>query len=235
MKKNSISTKKVPASLPKEKSRIRVFGIFAGLLFLLIFLLPVVSGFDSGATQVNAQVVTDTYTYLPFIINPEQPPTPPPPPPPPPNNCGNRGGDWPMVAGNLERTSWTDEEVCGNLNLEWYKPIEAYIPQNSQVIAAYGYLYISTARGLYTLDAATGDTVWRFDTEMPLGNSPTVADGVVYVGGYDKRLHALDAASGTHLWDYSGAKAGYELEPPGCKRQSDYWKQRRWSICYWGA
>lgn len=123
------------------------------------------------------------------------------------------GGDWAMVAANPQRTSWVSEEVSGNLQVEWYRPIEAYIPQNSQVIAANGLLYVSTAKGLYALNAANGDLVWRYDTELPLGNSPTVVDGAVYVGGYDRKLHALDASTGQHLWAFTGAKAGYDTNP----------------------
>ncbi len=120
---------------------------------------------------------------------------------------------WPMVAANPQRTSWTAEQVSGNLQVQWYRPIEAYIPQNSQIIASYGLLYISTARGLYVLNAASGELVWRYDTELSLGNSPTVADGVVYVGGYDRQLHALDALTGAHLWAFTGAKAGFDTNP----------------------
>ena len=121
--------------------------------------------------------------------------------------------DWSMVAANPQRTSRSAEEVTGRLQVEWYRPIEAYIPQNSQIIAANGLLYISTSRGLYALHAATGDLVWRYDTELPLGNSPTVANGVVYAGGHDRRLHALDALSGAHLWSFDGAEAGYDTNP----------------------
>ena len=122
-------------------------------------------------------------------------------------------GAWPMVAANPQRTSWSPEEVSGNLRVEWYRPIEAYIPQNVQVIAANGLLYLATARGLYALDAANGDVVWRYDTELPLGNSPTVVDGVVYVGGHDRKLHALDAFTGAHLWAFEGAQAGFDTNP----------------------
>ncbi len=123
------------------------------------------------------------------------------------------GPDWTMVAANPQRTSWTSEEVSGDLHVEWYRPIEAYIPQHVQIITANGLLYISTARGLYALRANTGAVAWRYDTEMPLGNSPTVANGIVYVGGFDRKLHALDAIRGTHLWSFDGAQAGYDTNP----------------------
>ena len=123
------------------------------------------------------------------------------------------GGEWPTVAANPQRTSWTPEEVSGNLKVVWYRPIEAYIPQNTQIIASNGLLYIATARGLYALRAADGQEVWRFDSELPLGNSPTVDGGVVYVGGHDRQLHALDALKGTHLWSFNAAQAGYNTNP----------------------
>jgi outer membrane protein assembly factor BamB len=122
-------------------------------------------------------------------------------------------GDWSMVAANPQRTSWSSAEATGRMQIAWYRPVEGYIPQNSQIIATGGLLYVSTSTGLYALHAATGELAWRFDTEMPLGNSPTVKDGVVYVGGYDRKLHALDARTGQHLWAFAGAKAGYDTNP----------------------
>lgn len=120
---------------------------------------------------------------------------------------------WPTVAANPQRSSWNVDEVSGNLHVEWYRPIEAYISQNTQIIAANGLLYISTAKGLYALNAENGATVWQFDTELPMGNSPTVADGVVYVAGHDRNLYALDALSGILLWAFSQAGAGYDTNP----------------------
>ena len=122
-------------------------------------------------------------------------------------------GDWAMVAANPQRTSRSSAEVTGNLSVAWYRPIEAYIPQNSQIIAANGLVYVATSRGLYALNADTGAVAWRYDTELPLGNSPTVDGDVLYVGGYDRKLHALNALDGTHLWDFSGAGAGYDTNP----------------------
>jgi hypothetical protein len=126
-----------------------------------------------------------------------------------------QSADWSMVAANPQRTSWTPEEVSGNLHIEWYRPIDAYIPQHVQIIASNGLLYISTARGLYALRADNGQVAWRFDTELPLGNSPTVdvVTKVLYVGGFDRKLHALDAITGNHLWEFAGALAGYDTNP----------------------
>ena len=123
--------------------------------------------------------------------------------------------NWYMAAANPERSSWVLDPAVGDFHVEWHAPIEAYIDQKTQVIAAGGLLYISTSRGLVTLVAETGDVAWRFDTELPLGHSPSVdvARNVVYVGGHDRRLHALDAATGRSLWAFEGATAGFDTNP----------------------
>ncbi|WP_420644249.1 PQQ-binding-like beta-propeller repeat protein [Candidatus Leptofilum sp.] len=120
--------------------------------------------------------------------------------------------EWPMVAANPQRTSWTPEEVGGLLRPEWYKPFEAFIPPHVQIIAANNTLYISTASGLYAIDSTTGGEKWVYATEMPLGHSPTIHNGVAYVGGLDNKIHAVDANSGAGLWTFSGS-GGFETNP----------------------
>jgi len=121
-------------------------------------------------------------------------------------------GEWPMVAANPQRTSWTSEEVRGRLDPIWYRVLEPYIPPKVQIIAANGLLYISTARGLYALYAETGQTAWIYPTELPLGNSPTIFNGVAYVGGYDHKIHAINAETGRGIWAFE-AGAGFETNP----------------------
>lgn len=120
--------------------------------------------------------------------------------------------EWPMVAANPQRTSWTPEEVGGQLRPEWYKPFEAFIPPHVQIIAANNTLYISTASGLYAIDSTTGNEKWVYATEMPLGHSPTIYNGVAYVGGLDNKIHAIDANTGVGLWTFSGG-GGFETNP----------------------
>ena len=121
-------------------------------------------------------------------------------------------GEWAMAGANPQRTSWTSTEIKGKLNPVWYRPFEPYIPQKIQIIAAYNTLYISTANGLYALDADSGQEKWVYPTSMPLGHSPTIADGVAYVGGFDHKLHAIDAFTGQRLWTFQ-AGAGFDTNP----------------------
>ncbi len=121
--------------------------------------------------------------------------------------------DWPMPGANPQRTSWSAEEVPGRLIPAWYRPIEPYISQNVQIVAAGELIYVSTARGLWALRADSGDVAWVYPTALPLGHSPTIHEGVAYVGGFDHLLHAVNAATGQRLWTFAGAAAGYSSNP----------------------
>jgi hypothetical protein len=158
------------------------------ILFILVF-PNVTLAYSFGTNQEEAGPST---TYLPITLNGEI--------------------SWSMLGANPERTSWVPEEVPGQLKPLWYKQFEAYIPPYVQIITAYSTLYISTANGLYALDAETGTEKWVYPTELPLGHSPTVVEGVVYVGGLDKKLHAINAYTGQRLWTFS-ANAGFDTNP----------------------
>lgn len=43
---------------------------------------------------------------------------------------------------------------------------------------------------------------WTFQTKEPIVASPTVADAVVYIGGWDNFLYALDAVTGRERWRF---------------------------------
>ena len=63
---------------------------------------------------------------------------------------------------------------------------------------------------LESLDAATGDAVWRYAYQTRYRDDfgfdegpravPVVADGVIYTFGAEGQLHAVDLAKGTRLW-----------------------------------
>ncbi len=54
--------------------------------------------------------------------------------------------------------------------------------------------------------------IWEFKCEDEVRSSPTVVDGVVYIGAYDNNLYALDAKNGTFLWKYP-TEAGIAATP----------------------
>ena len=120
--------------------------------------------------------------------------------------------DWPMAGANPERTSRNSEEVEGKLEPVWYKKFEPYISHKTQLIAANNTIFVSAADGLYALDPESGNTKWQFNTELPLGHSPTYSNGKIYVGGLDHKLYALDANSGSKVWEFSGGR-GFQTNP----------------------
>jgi hypothetical protein len=117
----------------------------------------------------------------------------------------NSSDGWVTAGANPQRTSWVPDAAPGALKVAWVKPIEPYISQKVQIVAAAGKLFVSTARGLYAFNADTGAELWVYSTTLPLGHSPTYADGRVYVGGLDRKLHAIDAGTGRSLWTFSAA------------------------------
>jgi eukaryotic-like serine/threonine-protein kinase len=49
----------------------------------------------------------------------------------------------------------------------------------------------STDKTLYALNASTGTKLWSYTTGGGVYSSPTVADGVVYVGSDDGNVYAF--------------------------------------------
>jgi len=68
---------------------------------------------------------------------------------------------------------------------------------------AYGVVYLGCYdHKFYALDAATGETLWTFQTGFKIGCPPAVVDGVVYCGSGDGKLYALHAATGREQWSF---------------------------------
>ncbi|MCK5709618.1 MAG: PQQ-binding-like beta-propeller repeat protein, partial [Deltaproteobacteria bacterium] len=54
---------------------------------------------------------------------------------------------------------------------------------------------------MYSFNKKTGSRIWEFKTVRAL-SSPSVAGSVLYFGGNDKNLYALDIESGEELWRF---------------------------------
>lgn len=63
---------------------------------------------------------------------------------------------------------------------------------------ANGIVYIA-AGSLWALDANTGALIWKYSADN-IFSTPTVADGVVYFDAYYNNLYALNAHTGTPIW-----------------------------------
>jgi outer membrane protein assembly factor BamB len=48
----------------------------------------------------------------------------------------------------------------------------------------------------------TNTLLWKFKTGSGIESSPTVSDGVVYVGSYDTYIYAINAGTGKEIWKF---------------------------------
>ena len=55
---------------------------------------------------------------------------------------------------------------------------------------------------MYALDTESGAVRWSFETSEVVHASPALVDGVLYIGGWDTYLHALDAETGKEHWRF---------------------------------
>ena len=101
-----------------------------------------------------------------------------------------------------------------------------------------GVLYVSTAWSkVKAYDAATGKPLWAFDPAVPgewavnaccdvVNRGVAVWQGKVFVGSFDGRLIALDAATGQKLWDVNTVDRTKPCidygRPPRREGQSDH-------------
>lgn len=120
--------------------------------------------------------------------------------------------DWPTAGANYQRTSNSGANVSTVNGITWYRPIEAYINNTTQLVTAEGKVYVATAKGLIVLDAENGNVACRFDTELPV-STPTVDNGSVYVPGFDRKLYSLNASTCALNWTFTGAGAGFSANP----------------------
>jgi outer membrane protein assembly factor BamB len=64
-------------------------------------------------------------------------------------------------------------------------------------------VYFGSGDGnVYSLDAHTGQLMWKVETKDVVHSSPALVDGVLYVGSWDSNLYAIDADTGQQRWRF---------------------------------
>jgi outer membrane protein assembly factor BamB len=90
--------------------------------------------------------------------------------------------------------------------LKWKARIPSGTITYSSAAVAGGLVYAgtNTSGAVYAFDTKTGTIRWMFQTAgRNVQAGPSIAGGVVYVGGDDQNLYALDAATGAKLWSFN--------------------------------
>jgi quinohemoprotein ethanol dehydrogenase len=106
-----------------------------------------------------------------------------------------------------------NQETVSDLGIAWYIDLDTYHPFEGTPLVIDGVLYFSTPFNIvYAVDAGTGAELWHYDPQVPLttrrraccgANARGIAAyrGRIYTPTLDGRLIALDAASGTPVWE----------------------------------
>ncbi|KQW41633.1 MULTISPECIES: PQQ-dependent dehydrogenase, methanol/ethanol family [Pseudomonas] len=98
------------------------------------------------------------------------------------------------------------------LGMAWTQKLDIDLGTEATPIVVDGVMYTTGAFSIvYAINAATGERLWKFDPKVPAENlsqgccgpvnrGVAVWNGKVYVGSFDGRLIALDAATGQPAW-----------------------------------
>ncbi len=118
----------------------------------------------------------------------------------------------PAVAGGCVYLGPDDGNIycldANNGDLIWTTPAGGFIPYTSGLayqarsspIVVGGSLYVGSLDGnLYCLSTTDGGIDWIYPTGAPITATPTVYNGVVYIGA-DGQVQAISATSGNLLW-----------------------------------
>ena len=94
--------------------------------------------------------------------------------------------------------------------LRWRIPMEG---DHALLTAADGVVYVSAGRHLHAVNPDTGEIRWSYPTGPVYYSYPTVSEGVVYLGGWNGRMYAIDGATGELRWVYEEEASAFRSSP----------------------
>ena len=126
--------------------------------------------------------------------------------------------DWPMLGRTAGRTAVSPVTLEGRLAEAWtFAPRRAGAIAPSSPVIRYDRIFVGQSDGAYyALDKNTGKVRWRYlpgekrataplpptPDGRPLA-TPAAFDGIVYLGGSDGTVYAVDALEGRTIWRFS--------------------------------
>jgi quinohemoprotein ethanol dehydrogenase len=126
--------------------------------------------------------------------------------------------DWPSYGLDYAETRFSrltqiDESNVGKLGLAWTYNLESTRGVEATPLVVDGIMFVTAAWSVvHAIDVRTGRRLWTFDPQVSraigykgccdvVNRGVAIHKGKVYVGAYDGRLIALDAATGAKLWE----------------------------------
>ncbi|MGH7340364.1 MAG: PQQ-binding-like beta-propeller repeat protein, partial [Candidatus Rokuibacteriota bacterium] len=113
----------------------------------------------------------------------------------------------------FSRLKQVNDTNVGGLGLVWSYDLESTRGVEATPLVVEGIMYVTASWSIvHALDARTGRRLWSFDPQVPrsigfkgccdvVNRGVALHKGKVYVGSFDGRLIALDAATGQVLWE----------------------------------
>ncbi len=110
-------------------------------------------------------------------------------------------GDWTTYRGSASRDDRSSIPIAREIEVSWQKEIcSGVLPTAAST--AHGDIFVADRRGVIQALDRTGNLLWTQATDGPIYYAPTYANGRVFVGSADGRVHAFAAANGEPLWSY---------------------------------
>jgi quinohemoprotein ethanol dehydrogenase len=133
-------------------------------------------------------------------------------------NADKEPGNWMGVGRTYDEQRFSplkqiNEKNVAKLGLAWYYDLNTQRGIEGTPVVVDGVMYGTSAWTItYALDAKTGKELWRYDPKVPpqwsrfvccdvVSRGLAVYEGKVIIGTLDGRLIALDAKTGTPLWE----------------------------------
>jgi len=105
--------------------------------------------------------------------------------------------------------------------LPWEWGFEGWDVYTSSAVIGGDLVVIGAGDGaVYALDLSTGEQRWRFETDMRIRSTPSIAEGSVYVGSSDGVVYRLGLSDGALQWRYETEGAGLLSADFGFDRKS---------------
>ena len=134
------------------------------------------------------------------------------------NNAASEPGNWLAHGRTYEELRFSpltqiNRENVAELGLAWYRDMGTNRAQEATPIVVDGIMFFTSAWSrVFAIKATTGEIVWTYDPKVPgevgrraccdvVNRGVAVYKGRVYVGSLDGRLIALDAATGSLVWE----------------------------------
>ncbi len=114
--------------------------------------------------------------------------------------------DWPSFKHDPAGTGYIAEDLRPPLRVLWARHLGGRNNVESPVVAG-GRVYVGTSNistvteaALNCFDAVSGNLLWRFPARTDVKSTPSVADGRVFFSNSIGTVFALDAVSGSLIW-----------------------------------